>query len=237
MTTERLRAVLFDFDGTLWDSETAVFGAMRHLYRRHGHELSLETWSKAIGTAGGFDPYAALHELTGAGFDLDGVRTSTEERIRRAAHRVTMRPGVEAFLRQLDRAGVRRALVSSDTISWLRTHLERMGWWEGWAAMVCADGIAAHAKPRPYLYSAALEMLGVPATATFAVEDSPHGIRAARAAGVSCVCVPNEVTAQLDLSEADVVFPSFEGLTVEAVWSELKRATARPFRGTGTAEP
>ena len=42
MTT--LRAVLFDFDGTLWDSETAVFGVFRELYREHGHELTMGMW-------------------------------------------------------------------------------------------------------------------------------------------------------------------------------------------------
>ena len=46
MTT--LRAVLFDFDGTLWDSETAVFGVFRQLYREQGHELTLGMWSAAI---------------------------------------------------------------------------------------------------------------------------------------------------------------------------------------------
>src|SRR4029453_15888746 len=54
--TAGLRAVLFDFDGTLWDSETAVYGVFRDVYEEHGHELTLPTWSAAIGTLGGFDP-------------------------------------------------------------------------------------------------------------------------------------------------------------------------------------
>ena len=64
-------------------------------------------------------------------------------------------------------------------------------------------------KPNP-LYLAALELLDVPASETFAVEDSPNGIRAAKAAGIPCVCVPNEATERLDLSEADLVVPTFE---------------------------
>jgi HAD superfamily hydrolase (TIGR01509 family) len=143
---------------------------------------------------------------------------------------VPLRPGVAAFLRQLDREGVPRALVSSDRSEWLVTHLERLGWPDGWAAMVCADGDAARAKPNPHLYLAALELLDVPADATFALEDSPNGIRAAKAAGISCVCIPNDATAGLDLSEADLLVPTFQGLAVDEVWSALGRRRVRPPR-------
>jgi beta-phosphoglucomutase-like phosphatase (HAD superfamily) len=112
------------------------------------------------------------------------------------------------------------------------THLERLGWPDGWAAMVCADGDATRAKPNPHLYLAALELaalelLEVSAGSTFAVEDSPNGIRAAKAAGIPCVCVQNEATAGLDLSEADLLVPTFEGLAVDDVWNSLGRRRVR----------
>ena len=222
MTTGALpRAVLFDFDGTLWDSETAVFGVFRDLFAEHGEQLTMSTWAAAIGTIGGFDPYATLHELTGGAFDLDEIRAATEDRVGEAALRVPLRPGIDAFLRQLDEAGVRRALVSSDHSEWLVTHLERLGWPEGWSAMVCADGDATRAKPDPHLYLAALELLGVAAEEAFAIEDSPNGIRAAKAAGLACLCVPNEATSQLDVSEADLILRSFEDISVADVWLSL----------------
>jgi HAD superfamily hydrolase (TIGR01509 family) len=227
--TADLRAVLFDFDGTLWDSETAVYGVFRDLYEEHGHELTLSTWSAAIGTLGGFDPYEELGSLRGLPFDDEEI-ARTEDLVRAAADHVPLRPGIAGFLRQLDQADVRRALVSSDRSEWLVTHLERLRWPDGWSAMVCADGDAARAKPNPHLYVAALELLDVPAGATFAVEDSPNGIRAAKAAGIACVCVPNEATASLDLSEADLVLPTFEGLDVEEVWNALGRDGVRPDR-------
>ena len=224
MTAEpSLRAVLFDFDGTLWDSETAVFGVFRELYAEHGNELTLRTWSAAIGTVGGFDPYAALNRLHDDRLDLEDLRATTEARIRETAGQVPLRPGVAGFLRQLDGAGIRRALVSSDRSEWLVTHLERLGWPDGWSAMVSADGDPTRAKPNPHLYLAALELLDVPVSETFAVEDSPNGILAAKAAGIPCVCVPNEATEELDLSEADLVVPTFEGLSVDDVWRRVRR--------------
>jgi HAD superfamily hydrolase (TIGR01509 family) len=229
--TADLRAVLFDFDGTLWDSESAVYGVFRDLYEEHGHELTLPTWSAAIGTLGGFDPYAELGRLRGLPFDQEEI-ARTEDRVRAATDHVPLRPGIAAFLRQLDEAGMPRALVSSDRSEWLVTHLERLGWPDGWAAMVCADGDASRAKPNPHLYLAALELLEVPAGSTFAIEDSPNGIRAAKAAGIPCVCVPNEATAGLDLSEADLILPTFDGLDVDDVWSALgRRRVRRPPTG------
>ena len=222
MTTPE--AVLIDFDGTLWDSETAVFGVFRGLFADHGQELMLHTWSAAIGTIGGFDPYAYLAQLVD-GMDVEQVREQTEQRIREAVREVPLRPGVDAFLRKLDEAGVRRALVSSDRSEWLVTNLERLGWPEGWAAMVSADGDASRAKPNPHLYEAALELLDVRTSQAFAIEDSPNGIRAAKAAGLPCLCVPNEATAGLDLSEADLVVPTFERLRVEDVWNDLRSST------------
>jgi HAD superfamily hydrolase (TIGR01509 family) len=222
-----LRAVLFDFDGTLWDSETAVFGVFRELYADHGHDLTLQTWSAAIGTLGGFDAYGTLNELAGGGLDVEEVATRTEERIRDAVREVPLRPGIEELLRRLDEAEIPRALVSSDRTDWLVTNLERLGCPDGWAAMVCADGDVARAKPNPHLYEAALELLDVPAPRTLAIEDSPNGIRAAKAAGVRCLCVPNDATAQLDLSLADLVVPTFEGLSLVEAWNELRRRSMR----------
>ena len=113
----------------------------------------------AIGTLDGFDPYGTLNGLVGGGLDLEEIRDATEARVQEAARAVPLRPGIASFLHELDMNGVRRALVSSDRSEWLVTHLERLGWPDGWAAMVCADGDATRAKPNPHLYEAALEVV------------------------------------------------------------------------------
>ena len=83
---------------------------------------------------------------------------------------------------------------------------------------------ATRAKPSPALYLSALRRLNLSYEEAVAIEDSPNGVRAAKAAGVFCVCYANAVTRRLDLSEADVVVDS-----LELPFSEvLEMATARP---------
>jgi HAD superfamily hydrolase (TIGR01509 family) len=225
-----VRAVLFDFDGTLWDSESAVFEVFRELYRDFGHELPLESWASAIGTLGGFDPYRQLAELVAGTLDLAAVEGRTEARIGDATEAVPLRPGVEAFLAEIDDAGLLRGIVSSDTSEWIRTHLRRLGQADGWAAVSCADGVKERAKPRPDLYLDALRILDISSAEAVAFEDSPNGISAAKAAGIACICVPNALTGALDVSHADAQFPTFEGLHLDAVWRALRDRVAEPHR-------
>jgi beta-phosphoglucomutase-like phosphatase (HAD superfamily) len=80
-----------------------------------------------------------------------------------------------------------------------------------------ADGDLERAKPSPALYEEALAAIEVSASEAIAIEDSPNGIAAAKAAGVFCLAVPNEVTARLDLSAADVVVHSLEDLPLRSL--------------------
>jgi len=89
-----------------------------------------------------------------------------------------------------------------------------LGLSQGWARFVCADGDHGVAKPDPHLYLRALRELEVEPRRALALEDSPNGVRAAKGAGLRCVAVPNAVTAALDLSEADLILPSVEGVTL-----------------------
>jgi HAD superfamily hydrolase (TIGR01509 family) len=87
-------------------------------------------------------------------------------------------------------------------------HLDRLGLLDRFTAISTSeDGVPA--KPEPAVYRRALDAIGIDASEAAAFEDSPNGVRAAKAAGLFCVAVPNRMTTGLDLSAADVVVASF----------------------------
>jgi beta-phosphoglucomutase-like phosphatase (HAD superfamily) len=101
-------------------------------------------------------------------------------------------------------------------------HLKRLERAVGWDAIVTADHDEVRAKPAPTLYLEALELLGIPPHAAVAFEDSPNGVRAAKAAGIYVVGIPNNVTRSFGLDEADVVVDSLAALPPEDLIARLR---------------
>lgn len=211
----RLRALLFDFDGLLLDTESAEFRAWCELYERHGQTLELSTWSRAIGTLGGFDPSEHLRSL-GSPPSAEAL-ADQKRRVLDLCERENFLPGVDSLLRDARSRGLQTCIVSSSSRGWIEGHLNRRCGLEPFDAIVCANGDPARAKPRPTLYLEALECLGVNADQAIAFEDSPNGIAAAKAAGLFCVAVPNRLTASLDLCAADVVLESLAHCRLDAI--------------------
>ena len=226
-----IRALLFDFDGLLVDTESPSFDAWADVYRQHGHELTLDTWSAAIGTLDGFDPFADLEGRLGRPLDRDTVNERRRELEFAATDLEELRDGVAEYLREAEQLGLARAIVSSSGDSWINRHLERLDLLEGWSCIVAANGDATVAKPLPTLYLAALDRLGVAADEAIAFEDSPNGITAAKAAGIYCVAVPNPTTETLDVTHADLVLVSLEEVPladlIARVEAEQERTAAR----------
>jgi beta-phosphoglucomutase-like phosphatase (HAD superfamily) len=204
-----IRGLLFDFDGLLLDTESGARLAFEELYRDHGHELPLDQWATLIGTIGAsFDPVGHLEGLLGSPLDRAKISERLREREHGLADLEELRPGVEDYFAEAERLGLRTAVVSSSDTWWIERHLGRLGRLEGLDAIVAANGDTDRAKPRPDLYLEALECLGLEPSEAIAFEDSPNGVRAAKAAGVACVAVPGPMTATLALDEADLVLDS-----------------------------
>lgn len=220
-----VRALLFDFDGLLVDTESPAFAAWRRVYSQHGQELPLDRWSAAIGTVGGFDPLAHLEALVGAPLERDVLEAGRLDHELTLVEAEEFRPGVTEYLADAERLGLRKAIVSSGSRPWIDGHLRRLERLYGWDAIVTADGVRARAKPSPTLYLEALDALAVGEGDAVAFEDSPNGVRAAKAAGLYCVAVPNAVTAALGLDEADVVLESLASLPLPALIRRIAQAS------------
>jgi HAD superfamily hydrolase (TIGR01509 family) len=219
-----VRALLFDFDGLILDTELASRAGWELLYRDHGLELPPDLWATVVGTTHApFDPMAHLEELVGEPLDREALNE------RRYTHEIALieaeelRPGITEYFTVARERGLKRAIVSSSPRSWVDMHLERLEEAVGWDAICTADRDPARAKPAPTLYLEALDLLGVTAAEAVAFEDSPNGVLAAKAAGIFCVAVPNEVTRDLGLEEAgaDLVLDSLAELPPETLFARL----------------
>jgi HAD superfamily hydrolase (TIGR01509 family) len=216
-----VRAFLFDFDGLILDTETPSRAGWQWLYEQHGHELPPELWATVVGTHGTWDPMAHLEELAGRPLEREALDEG------RVAHELSLieaeelRPGIAEYLAAAERHGLKRAIVSTSTRRWIDRHLTRLERAVGWDAIVTADLDPSRAKPRPTLYLEALEALEVRAEEAVAFEDSPNGVRAARGAGVFVVGIPNPVTRDLGLEEADLVLESLAELAPEELLARL----------------
>ena len=215
-----LRGLLFDFDGLIVDTETPSRASWQELYREHGHELPLDRWATLVGTVGGWDPFETLEELVGP-VDRVALRERRLARELELGEIEELRPGVLEYLEEAERRGLATAIVSSSSNWWIDRHLGRLERAEHFDAIVAANGDEERAKPRPTLSLEALDRLGLGAEEAVAFEDSPNGVRAAKAAGLFCVAVPNGVTATLALDEADLVVASLAELPFASLVERL----------------
>ena len=209
-----IKALLFDFDGTLVDTESIDLRTWTEVFESYGVAVPLDRFALRIGTLTGPNEFDELDALLEAPCDRDAVTATRRRRELELLELEPLRPGVREFLEDARDLGLRVGIVSSSSRSWIDSNLERLGLVDAWATVVCADGDTTRCKPSPALYREALELLGVAANEAIAIEDSPNGIASARAAGIFCVGFPNDVTSALDLSQADVVVESLEDVSL-----------------------
>jgi HAD superfamily hydrolase (TIGR01509 family) len=191
-----LKALIFDFDGTILDTETPEFDGWSELYAQHNAILELSEWSKAIGTWGAFDPIAHLEQLLGK--ELDRATLEAEVRVRVHARIAQARiiPGVLDTLNLAKSAGIRVSVASSSSRKWVVGNLERLGLIDRFESFSTQDDVSV-VKPNPELYVHALKSLHLEPDVCIAIEDSPNGSKAGLAAGLRVLAVPNSVTKTL----------------------------------------
>ncbi|WP_239615966.1 HAD family hydrolase [Cohnella mopanensis] len=220
-----IKAVVFDFDGTLMDTETCAYEAYCGIYAEHGVQFPFDAWTAGIGTkAGGYDPFAELERGLGVPVDRNAMR----ERYRNAhaanVAKATLFPGVLERLEEARRLGLTIGLASSSDRAWIERHLGNQGIRPYFQTVRTSDDVE-QVKPDPALYRLAVEDLGVQPHEAFAIEDSVNGLRAAKAAGLFGVAIPNKVTARMDFSEADLTLKSLEHCSLKEIIDALGQST------------
>lgn len=227
-----LKALIFDFDGLILDTETPEVEGWRIVFRRYGVEFPDSYWMNAIGR--GADqieetPRQLLARLVTRKVDPEAIRAEHHREFYRIVDQQGPRPGIVEILAQASAAGIPMGVASSSRHDWVDGYLSKLGLAHYFEAVTCADDVA-RAKPFPDLYLLACERLGVPPRAALALEDSPNGIAAARAAGVLVVTYPNPLTSQMDVSAADRRVDDLRQVSLDDLraWHASGQTTTQP---------
>jgi HAD superfamily hydrolase (TIGR01509 family) len=215
-----IKALIFDFDGLILDTEGPEWECWQALFTEHGVELDLALWQAGVGTIGGFDPLAHLETLLGRTLDRAQIEAEQSEKVRARCHQQPLLPGVVDLLDAADAAGLRLGLASSSSRRWVLPWLELHGLLPRFACVRTRDDVE-HPKPAPDLYLSAAACLGLEPAECLALEDSPHGLRAALAAGLRCVVVPTAVTASLEFAGAALRLSALSELPLSQVLARL----------------
>ena len=206
MTT---KALILDFDGTIIDTESPAFESTAQIWTRHGVEFPMDWWLQGMGTDRKSTWVEELENRLGHSIDHDSVMEERQQIKNEMTESQPVLPGILELLEAADRRGITMAVGSSSPHRWVDRHLKRVGLYERFSHVVCRDDVGGVSKPAPDVFVQALGLLGVNADSGAVIEDSPNGLKAALAAGLRTVVVPNPLVKHLDFSGA---FARYEAL-------------------------
>ncbi len=210
-------AVVFDFDGTLADTEWPIYRRAAAAAAALGADLTPELWAThAVGASHDEAWWDELGPLLGLDIDQAAFDEHVEAvtHIPRAHDSAEITPGAEDLVRALAATEARLAVATGSSRAWVVHHLDRFGLGDLLPTLVGRDHPDVTAgKPAPDLYRVAVAEMGATAATTVAIEDTARGIASARAAGLGAVvAVPSRLTAHQDLGPADLVVASLAEL-------------------------
>jgi HAD superfamily hydrolase (TIGR01509 family) len=199
-----IRALIFDFDGLILDTETALIDAYGDVHRAHGVPFDRPRFTRSVGHADyAFDPWKGF----GPGADRDRLEAERKEFNRTRSHSQPILPGVIAIMDEGHAAGLKIGLASNSGREHVGGHLARLGLLERFDFVACREDVASP-KPQPDLYRLVLNRFGLRGHEAIAFEDSHTGTLAAKRAGLWVVAVPNVSTGHHDFGHVDFRAPS-----------------------------
>ncbi|MBP7998843.1 MAG: HAD-IA family hydrolase [Chloroflexi bacterium] len=219
MEKYNLKAIIFDFDGTILDTEMPEFLSWQELYQEFALELPFDLWVNSIGTINGFDPLAHLEKQVGT---VAPVRVRrVEQRHLELIQAQPVQPGVQTWLAAAKAHPLSLAIASSSQHAWVKDNLSRLGLLSHFPIIVGRDDAGHQPKPNPAVYQTALARLGIQPNEAIAIEDSRNGVAAAKAAGLYTLYVPNDLTKHNKDAAADHTISSLAEFTLLDLFIQL----------------
>jgi HAD superfamily hydrolase (TIGR01509 family) len=210
-----IRALIFDFDGLILETEEPTYQSWAEVYQSFGFSLPFSTWKANVGTTqGDFDPQLELERLVKDPLDWEAVESRRRMIENALIEEQSVLPGAVQYLNDARTMGLKVGLASNSPSDWVIRHLTRLGLLDRFDHLSTSDYVQ-HIKPDPELYLVALHALDVRADEAVAFEDSLLGVRAARQAGIFCVAVPNPLIKDLIFNEANFQINTLEEISLE----------------------
>ena len=222
--TPQVRAIVFDFDGLLMDTESTSFLSWQWEWSQWGLTLDAADFFVNHGGDVTADRDAALAAAVGAGYDRAASHRRRFAYREKLQEQLGLADGIREWLDEAVGLGLRLAVASSSPVKWLTTHLGRAGALDRFEVLAGGDEVERH-KPAPDVYLLALSRLSLSAAAAVAVEDTAHGVAAAHVAGMRCIAIPNPYVAPERVTAADLVLASARQLSLAAALDQLRPPT------------
>lgn len=215
-----IRALVFDFDGLILDTETPILQAWEAIHAEAGVPYSPSHAAKIVGHVDvAFDPWLAFD----ASHDRSVLDREHKKRSRALLAAREILPGVQTLLLDAQRLSLKVAIASNSHHGWVDTHLARLGLSAYFEVVKCRDDVAL-GKPEPDVYEAVLRDFQIIGNEAIAFEDSEAGSTAAKCAGLWCVAVPNPSTVHHAFGHVDLRLNSLAETTLEELmkrWSGM----------------
>ena len=217
-----IKGLIFDFDGLILDTESPRYKAWCEIYAHFNLPFDLVNYAKTLGSSNEhFDPIVDLVNKVGSDFDLHYWEKVQSTREMELLIDEPLTPGVADYFDQAKKLNLKMAIASSSDRPWVISHLTRFKLLDYFLAVETMEDVIK-VKPEPDLYQKALSDLQLKPSEAIVFEDAPHGIASAKKAGLICVAVPNPLSAQLDLSQADLILASFQQLSLPNLLKKLE---------------
>ncbi|MCP5522525.1 MAG: HAD-IA family hydrolase [Verrucomicrobiales bacterium] len=214
MQTAPCRALIFDMDGVLTDSEPLINEAAVAMFRERGVAVAPEDFLPFVGT--GENRYiGGVAEQHGVTLDIEEAKRRTYEiYLALVPTRLHAFPGAVDCVKRCRAAGLKVAVASSADRVKIDANLEKIGLPAAeWDALVSAEDVV-HKKPAPDIFLAAARKLGVQPVECVVIEDAVNGVQAAKAAGMRCIAVAQSFPAE-QLNQADRVLPGIGDIQID----------------------
>lgn len=222
MTEMNIKGIIFDFDGLILDTETPEMQAWEKAFSSNGLIFPAEKYLKGIGTVSdNLYVQDIIHEMVQSEAQVRKINQDYKIHIAELEAMNKPREGILELIHDAEKVGLLLGVASSSYRVWVEGNLQRLGL-DSHFDPICTRDNVTYSKPDPELYNLVLSTWGVIPEEVFVLEDSPNGIRAAKNAGIFCIAVPNPITSQMDVSQADLVFSSFLDFSLQEILTKLK---------------